>query len=386
TDAPLSDRQATLDKLTKEREHVLDRWADADTLGLSQVEKEINSFQRKRLKFLFGEKGFNPPVNARNPVSVTMHNPRFSAALWAVNTEAYRRKGTLSRSQKEVVALGVSLSNDCPHCAFIHTAMGGAAGSDVPFDSIQRFYQTRDPGIAFPLSEGTESLNHRLASWSIRHRDVGARDLIPCSSEQVPEVLGTVMLFGILNRVVDTFVSKSEGGPMFPSPVRALMKFESISPMVQRMMSSMMSWVMHDEDAKVQAGQVLREINKVAPIIKGYEGCTDEPPSELPQELTWAAENETIGTSFAFLAAEAEAMSTAFVPDAIRKYMKSWVSTWDGGKAPPGDRAEWLDPLVQASGKTLDLKDKGVVGMLKLMLVVVVASDKTDDNLVSECQ
>ena len=50
---------------------------------------------------------------------------------------------------------------------------------------------------------------------------------------------------------------------MFPSPVRALMKFESISPMVQRMMSSMMSWVMHDEDAKVQAGQVLREINKV---------------------------------------------------------------------------------------------------------------------------
>ena len=50
---------------------------------------------------------------------------------------------------------------------------------------------------------------------------------------------------------------------MFPSPVRALMKFESNSPMVQRMMSSMMSWGMHEEDAKVQAGQVLREINKV---------------------------------------------------------------------------------------------------------------------------
>ena len=95
TDAALSDRQAILDKLTKEREHVLDRWADADTLGLSQIEKEINSFQREHLKFMFGEKGVNPPINARNPVSVTMHNPRFSAALWAVNTEAYRRKGTV---------------------------------------------------------------------------------------------------------------------------------------------------------------------------------------------------------------------------------------------------------------------------------------------------
>ncbi|CAN0526099.1 unnamed protein product, partial [Ectocarpus sp. 8 AP-2014] len=34
----------------------------------------------------------------------------------------------LSRSQKEVIALGVSLSNGCPHCAYIHTAMGPAAG------------------------------------------------------------------------------------------------------------------------------------------------------------------------------------------------------------------------------------------------------------------
>lgn len=90
-----SDRQALLDKLTDERNRVLDRWADGDTLGLSQEERDINSFQRKHLKFLFGETGFNPPAVARNPVSVTMHNPRFSAALWAVNTEAYRRKGTV---------------------------------------------------------------------------------------------------------------------------------------------------------------------------------------------------------------------------------------------------------------------------------------------------
>lgn len=60
-----------------------------------------------------------------------------------------------------------------------------------------------------------------------------------------------------------SFVSKSEAGPIIPSPVRAMMKFERVSPVVQRMMSSMMSWLMHEEDTKVQAGQVLKEINKV---------------------------------------------------------------------------------------------------------------------------
>lgn len=59
------------------------------------------------------------------------------------------------------------------------------------------------------------------------------------------------------------FVSKIEAGPMFPLPVRLMMKFDSMSPVVQRMMSTMMSWMMHEEDGKVKEGQVLRDINKV---------------------------------------------------------------------------------------------------------------------------
>lgn len=90
------ERRAVLDKLTKERNTVLDRWADAKTLSLSTHEAELNKFLKKDLKYLFGQTGFDPPVPARNPVSVSMHNPRFAAALWAVNTEAYRRRGKVS--------------------------------------------------------------------------------------------------------------------------------------------------------------------------------------------------------------------------------------------------------------------------------------------------
>lgn len=92
----LEQHQTTLGKLTKERNHILDRWADPDALRLTAEEVALNTYLRQNLKSLFGETGFNPPVPARNPVSVSMHNPRFAAALWAVNTEAYRRKGAVS--------------------------------------------------------------------------------------------------------------------------------------------------------------------------------------------------------------------------------------------------------------------------------------------------
>lgn len=92
----LSEHQIVLDKMTSERNHILDRWADGKTLGLTSEEKALVAYQKSNLKFLFGETGFNPPVPPRNPISVATHNPRFGAALWAVNTEAYRRKGSVS--------------------------------------------------------------------------------------------------------------------------------------------------------------------------------------------------------------------------------------------------------------------------------------------------
>lgn len=89
----------------------------------------------------------------------------------------------------------------------------------------------------------------------------------------------------------------------------------------------------------------------MAPIIGGFEGCTDEPPLELPEELKWAESDETISTSFAFLANEANAMASAFVPLALRAFMESWVARWDGRKAAAGvEREEWLVPAVGGSG------------------------------------
>ncbi|CAM9586097.1 unnamed protein product, partial [Hapterophycus canaliculatus] len=213
----------------------------------------------------------------------------------------------------------------------------------------------------------------------MKHRD-GGRQPIPFTEEEIPEVLGTVMLFDILNRVVDAFVSKTESGPMFPLPMRRMMEIKPMTPAVQRVTSWAMSWLMHGEDSKIEAGKVLREINEITPIIKGFKGADEIPPLTLPQELSWAASGSgsgngskaTIATAFAFLAAEADLLAGSFVPPAVRTYMESWVSTWDGGVAPEGTLETWLDHAVAAGG--FGEGRKAEVAMTRLMLVTIIAS------------
>lgn len=88
----------------------------------------------------------------------------------------------------------------------------------------------------------------------------------------------------------------------------------------------------------------LRE--QAAPIVKGFEGCADEPPQPLPEALSWAAasSNAAIATTFAFAAAEAEMMAECFVSPALKTHMESWVSKWDCSKTTP--TKAWLDSEV----------------------------------------
>ena len=85
---------------------------------------------------------------------------------------------------------------------------------------------------------------------------------------------------------------------------------------------------------------------QVTPIVKGYEGCTDELPLPLPKALSWAAvgSDPAIPTALAFLAAEAEIMAECFVSPALKTYMETWVSNWDGAKTIP--TKAWLNSQV----------------------------------------
>lgn len=72
---------------------------------------------------------------------------------------------------------------------------------------------------------------------------------------------------------------------MFPLPFRAMMQFEFLAPVIQRVMGSMMSLVMRDEDSKVPKGQVLVEINKVGNYSFLHGGDFSVPTSIIPGQL-----------------------------------------------------------------------------------------------------
>lgn len=86
--------------------------------------------------------------------------------------------------------------------------------------------------------------------------------------------------------------------------------------------------------------------------MKGAQGYTDEYPLKLPTEISWAGTDPTIRVAMFFLAREAELMARAFVPKVLIVYMKSWISTWDGLKAPRGPRDNWLAPEVRLAWTT----------------------------------
>ena len=54
---------------------------------------------------------------------------------------------------------------------------------------------------------------------------------------------------------------------MFPLPIRMMLKLKPASTIIQRLMSWGMSWMMDNQDVKVEAGQVLKDINKVELIL-----------------------------------------------------------------------------------------------------------------------
>lgn len=85
-----------------------------------------------------------------------------------------------------MIALSVSLANQCPHCAYIHTAMGPAAGKDVGLDQMQALYQTGDVDVAFPPSEEHDQFLHDLAKWALSVRDGNLKGRsMPCKVGQV---------------------------------------------------------------------------------------------------------------------------------------------------------------------------------------------------------
>ncbi|GAA3542916.1 carboxymuconolactone decarboxylase family protein [Nonomuraea rosea] len=168
---------------------------------------------------------------ARMAVFLTLSpSPEVQAATWAMLRESLLA-GSAPRTDKEVVALGVSMANQCPFCVAAHTTLLHATGDHRLAETVARGDTPADPTHAALLtwakapSEGTW---HPVSqdAWDVggqdaRHagaqdaRQAGGQDAGPVGGapagpypvEHAHEYIGTALAFHFINRMASALLT-----------------------------------------------------------------------------------------------------------------------------------------------------------------------------------
>lgn len=122
--------------------------------------------------------------------------PELLAATWSLLRESLL-VGDAPRSNKEVVAIGVSVANRCPFCVDAHSMMLHATGDHRLAEQILRGETPEDPEHA------------QLLAWAGATRTPGAPDLVvpPFPTHHTAEYVGTALAFHLINRMVSALLT-----------------------------------------------------------------------------------------------------------------------------------------------------------------------------------
>ncbi|MEV8319227.1 carboxymuconolactone decarboxylase family protein [Streptomyces sp. NPDC059900] len=132
--------------------------------------------------------------------------PELFTATWALLRESLLAggddtfgSGGTTRTEREIVALGVSLANRCPFCVNAHTMMLHATGDHRVAERVLRGEQPEDPDQA------------RLLAWSRATRTPRAPELArpPFPRAHAPAHIGTALSFHFINRVASSLITEA---------------------------------------------------------------------------------------------------------------------------------------------------------------------------------
>jgi AhpD family alkylhydroperoxidase len=270
------------------------------------------------------------------PEAVTMFSaaPDLVTATWAPFRESLLSTGDAPRVMKEAVAARVSALNECPYCVDAHTIMlyGGGAGNFATSLLSGMPEPEGDPGIL------------AVSDWvsTVMTRPTGPVPA-PFPPEQIPEIVGTLVEFHFLNRVIDVLLD----GTFLPGPDQA------------------------KRIARRVAGKVLAKRVKAERAPGGAVGLSGGHP--LPADLSWAAPKPAIAAAFAGLSAAAERAVGRPVPHSVVSLVERTLDGWDGRF--PGPSRAWLSGLLA----TIEVADQPA-GRLAL-LTAMAPFQVTDDDV-----
>ncbi|MEQ4304184.1 carboxymuconolactone decarboxylase family protein [Plantactinospora sp. B6F1] len=272
------------------------------------------------------------------PVALHAPAPEALAASWLMLRESLLAGGVVDRSVKEAVAAAVSVGNRCPYCVEVHGAAlaGLSSGAEAAAIAADRFDAVGDPRV------------RELARWARLSGlpEAGGR-AVPFPADQAPEIIGVVVTFHYLNRMVTLFLTES---PLPPVPAPALAA-------VRR-------------GARFVMGSLARR--RPAP------GTSLDllPDAPLPPELSWAAGRPPVAAAFARAAAAVEEGGGRAVTAEVR----GLVLTALAGRAGVGPGLRGPAWLAEATA-AVPARDRPAA---RLGLLTAFAPYRVTDELIDE--
>jgi AhpD family alkylhydroperoxidase len=261
------------------------------------------------------------------PFTLHTPSPALLAGFWIVCRET-TLVGDVPRAHKEAVATAVSAANRCPYCVDAHVMMLHATGAHATAAALGGEGVPADPAVA------------ALVAWA------GATGRpAPFGPDDVPELVGTAVVFHYVNRMVSVLLAES------PFPLRG--------HRARVALRRVMGWVV--------AGAVRRAKAPGASLAL-------LPDAPLPADLSWAAGRPTVAAAFARFAAAVDAAGSAALSAEARACVAERVTTWQGGD--PGPGRAWLDAAL--GGLPPPAADEA-----RLALCTALAPWRVDDAMVA---
>lgn len=236
------------------------------------------------------------------PIAMHSPDPVLIAGSWSLLREALLVTGVTSRAEREVVAAGVSLANECPYCVQVHGAiLGGVHGrADAGALAGDRLAAVTDPGL------------RELAQWARS----GGRTAPPHGAERLAEALGVLFAFHYVNRMVSVFLGPSPLPPALPAGAAGT--------------------------ASAMLGRIIAP-TALRPLAPGV-GLDLLPAAEPGTEPGWATPRPVLATALARVSDAVERAGERVLGQPTRAAVRAAVEVHGG--LPPALGTDWVGPVL----------------------------------------
>ena len=203
--------------------------------------------------------------------------------------------GQFPRFLKQVVAVAVSRANECPSCLKAHKMLAMALGNKAARHVLEKGESELDKE-----NKHARSLL-KLYRWAAATSRAEGPELCqpPFLRKFAPEVIGSVLVWNYVNRIISVFFPDRKAMPTF----------------IVKLFGPIMRWKMGG--IKYQNRSASFNLFPMQPTV-------------LQSELSWAIPDPTVSAAISRFDSSIEQASFLIIPDSIRSFMRNLVAKWDG--------------------------------------------------------